>query len=62
MRHFNIKHYMDDFKALPLVLVYSFEDPTEQLDTLNNLILECIERHAPLVETKFTHRFAPCMK
>ena len=62
MRHFNIRYYMDDFKALLLVLVYSFEDPTEQLDTLNNLILECIERHAPLVKTKFTHRFAPWMK
>ena len=43
MKHFNIKDYVDDFKTLPLALVYSFEDPNEQLDTLNNLILECIE-------------------
>ena len=62
MKHFNIKDYMDDFKALPLVLVYSFEDPNEQLDTLNNLILECIERHALLVKTKFTHPPASWMK
>ena len=55
MKHFNIKDYVDDFKTLPLALVYSFEDPNEQLDTLNNLILECIERHAPLVKTKFTY-------
>ena len=62
MKHFNIKDYVDDFKTLPLALVYSFEDPNEQLDTLNNLILECIERHVPLVETKFTYPPAPRMK
>ena len=43
MKHFNIKDYVDDFKTLPLALVYSFEDPNEQLDTLNNLILKCIK-------------------
>ena len=53
---------MDDFKTLPLALVYSFEDPNEQLDTLNNLILEYIDRHAPLVKTKFMHTPAPWMK
>ena len=59
MKHFNIKDYIDDFKTLPLSLVYNFEDPNEQLDTLDNLILECIERHAPLVKTKFAHPPAP---
>ena len=62
MKHSNIKDYMDDFKTLPLALVYSFEDPNKQLDTVNNLILECIERHALLVKTKFIHPFAPWMK
>ena len=62
MKHFNIKDYVDDFKTLPLALVYSFEDPNEQLDTLNNLILERIERHAPLVKTIFTHPPTPWMK
>ena len=55
LKHFNIKDYIDDFKTLTLSLVYIFEDPNEQLDTLNNLILECIERHAPLVKTKYTY-------
>ena len=59
MKDFSIKDYVDDFKTLPLALVHSFEDPNEQLDTLNNLILECIERHAPSVKTKFTHPPAP---
>ena len=62
MKHFNIKDYVDDFKTLPLALVYSFEDPNEQVDTLNNWILKCIERHARLVKSKFTHPPAPWMK
>ena len=55
MKDFSIKDYVDDFKTLPLALVYSFEDPNEQLDTLKNLILECIERHALSAKTKFSH-------
>ena len=62
IKYFNIKDFIDDFKTLPLYLGYSFEDPNEQLDTLNNLILECIERHALLVKTKFTHPSVPWMK
>ena len=62
MKHFNIKYYINDFKTLQLTLVYSFQDPNEQLDALNNLILECIKRHAPLVRSKFTHPPAPWIK
>ena len=62
MKHFSIKDYMDDFKTLQLALVYCTEDPNEQLDTVNNLILECIEQHALLVKTKFTYPPAPWMK
>ena len=62
IKYFNIKDFIDDFKTLSLYLGYSFEDPNEQLDTLNNLILECIERHALLVKTKFTHPSVPWMK
>ena len=29
---------------------------------MKSLILECIERHAPLVKTKFTHPPDPWMK
>ena len=62
MKHFNVKDYIDDFKTLPLSLVFNFEDPNEQLYRMNNLILECIELHAPLLKTKFTHPPAPWMK
>ena len=34
----------------------------DQLDTLNTLIPECLERHAPLRKVKFTRPHAPWMK
>ena len=39
--------------------MYCFDSPDDQLDTLNKIILECIERHAPLKRTKFTRPPAP---
>ena len=62
MKHFNIKDYIDDFKTLPSALVYSFENLNEQLDTLNSLILECINQQATFVKNKFTNPPAPWMK
>ena len=34
--------------------MYSFNETDDQLDTLNKLILSVIDKHAPLVKTKFT--------
>ena len=41
---------------------YSFPSADDQFDTLNKVILECIERHAPLKSTKFTRPPALWMK
>ena len=60
--HFKINVYMDDFKTLPIAFFYNFEDLNKQLDILNSIILECIERHVPSVRTKFTHPPAPWKK
>ena len=50
-------------------MVYSFDDPNDQLNTLNKLILNAINEHAPLTKThapltktKFTRRPAPWLK
>lgn len=51
-----------DLKALPFSLIYSFDDLNEQPGTPNELILDCIFRHAPLIKTKCTHPPAPWMK
>ena len=42
-----IENYVADFQQLPLNLVYSFDDPDDQVAMLNKLITECINIHAP---------------
>ena len=58
MNNFNLK----DFSTLPFSTVYSFDNPDDQLAMLSKLILDCIDRHAPLKRTKFTRLPAPWMK
>lgn len=48
MKRFDAKTFLEDVAHLPLSLVYSSNDPDEQLEILNSLLTECIERHAPL--------------
>ena len=43
-------------------MVYYFDDPNDQLDTLNKLILNVINEHGPLMKTKFTRPPAPWIK
>ena len=58
MNNFNLK----DFSTLPFSTVYSFDNPDDQLAMLSKLILDCIDRHAPLKRTKLTRLPAPWMK
>ena len=62
MKNFNTKEYYTDFSTLPLSTVYSFDNPDDQLAMISKLILDCIDRHAPLKKTKFTRWPAPWMK
>ena len=62
MRNFNIQEYYADFSTLPFSTVYSFENPDDQLAMLNKLILDCIDRHAPLKRKKITRPPPPWMK
>ena len=62
MNNFNTKEYYTNFSTLPFSTVYSFDNPDDQLAMLNKLILDCIDRHAPLKTTKFTRTPAPWMK
>ena len=43
------------------IISYS-DDPDEQLETINSLIRECIERHAPLIRIRVTRPSAPWTK
>ena len=62
LRSFDLEKYVQDFDALPISLIYSFDDSNDQLDTLNKLILSTINEHATLMKTKFTRPPATWMK
>ena len=48
IRNFNEDLFIEDFSTLPLSVISYSDDPDEQLETLNTLISECLQRHAPL--------------
>ena len=62
IKNFNTKEYYTDFSTLPFSTVYSFDNPDDQLAMLNKLILDCIDRHAPLKRKKITRPPPPWMK
>ena len=37
MKNVDLQKYIDDFKQLPFSMVYSFDNPDDQLDTLNKI-------------------------
>ena len=43
-----MENYVTDFQQLPLNLIYSFDDPDDQVAILNKLIIDCIDIHVPL--------------
>ena len=53
--------YTSDFYQLPPHLVYSFDDPEDQVLILNKLVGYCINTHAPLRTVKLTRPEAPWM-
>ena len=61
-KNLNINNYINDFSQLPLNLVYSFDDPNEQIEIFNDIVTSCMDSHAPVTRTKFTRPPAPWMK
>ena len=47
-RNFVFDDYVNDFRQLPLNIVYSFDEISDKVGVLNKLITECIDRHAPI--------------
>lgn len=61
-KKFNASDFITDFSGLPFSIIYSFNDPDEQLHLFNKLVKECIDRHAPLKRVLLTRPPAPWMK
>ena len=59
LKKLNEQDFINDFHALPLSIIYSSDDPDEQLGYFNNL---CLEKHAPLRRVRITRPPAPWME
>ena len=59
-KSFTIFFHLEAFS--PLAVIYYSDDPDEQLETLNTLISECLERQPPLRKVRVTRPSAPWMK
>ena len=57
----DMNSYTSDFQQLPLNLVYSFDDPEDQVSIFNKLVVDCINTHAPLRRGKLTRSITPSM-
>ena len=61
MKEFEIGKFKD-FRMIPLSSVYCSDDPEDQSDILNKIILLCIEEHTTFKRVTFTRPPAPWMK
>ena len=52
-RYFNKDAFIKDFDELPLNIVYAFDEPDSQVDILNSLFRECLDKHALSNAQKF---------
>ena len=50
--------YTSDFHQLPLNLVYSFDDPEDQVLIFNKLVIDSINTRVPLRKVKLTRHVA----
>ena len=61
MKTFDEQEFISDLDTLPLNIVSSSDDLEEQLEYLNSMFKECLERHAPLRRVRVTRPPAPWM-
>ena len=61
-KNFDQNAFTRDFAELPLSVIYSSDDPDEQLEMLSKLFRECIDRHTPLKRTRVSRPPAPWLK
>ena len=62
MKNFDKTNFIESFSSIPLTTVYAFDDPSDQVHILDTLILQELERHAPLRRIKVSRPCAPWLK
>ena len=61
-KNFDINEFLNDVQTLPFATVYALENPSDKLDIFNELLLTCLNNHAPLVCQRITRPPAPWLK
>ena len=61
-RNFDEAAFIEDVKGLPMSAVYGVDDPEEQLEMFNTMLLDCLNSHAPLRRVKITRPPAPWLQ
>ena len=51
--------FTSNSQQLPFNLVYSFDDPEDEVLIFKKLVADCINTHAPLRKVKLTRPVAP---
>ena len=59
---FDSDAFIKDFADIPFAVAEAVDDPDDQLNIINTLIKECLERHCPLRRTRVTRPPAPWMR
>ena len=54
-----MENYVTDFQQPSLNLVYSFDDPDDQVPMLNKLIIDCINIHSTLKRAELARPIVP---
>ena len=55
----NVEQFTLDFGQLPFNLVYAVADPNDKLGIFNDLIQNCLDKHAPITRIRATRPPAP---
>ena len=61
IKTFDEQEFITDLDTLPLDIVYSSDDPEEQLEYFNSIFKECLEKHAALRSLRVRRPPAPWM-
>lgn len=58
-KHFDDKAFVEECSNLPFSVVFGIDDPNEKLEIFTNLLLQCLDKHAPRKRVKVTRPPAP---
>ena len=61
-RNFDNTAFIEDVKGLQISAVYGVDDPEEQFEMFNTMLLGCLNTHAPLRRVKRTCPPAPWLQ